>query len=58
MTVTIKIGNAHKIDDSIETMRKLNSKPGVSGHEGQILCDVIGILVGIKEVADKKRGMR
>jgi hypothetical protein len=48
-TIIIEIGNIHKINDSIEVLRVLESRAHPSAYESQIVADIIGILRGIQE---------
>ena len=54
-TITIEIGNIHKINDAVEVLRVLEGRAHASTYESQIVTDIVGILREIQDIDGLRR---
>ena len=54
-TITIEIGNIHKINDAVEVLRVLEGRAHASAYESGIVTDVVSILRGLQDIDRSKR---
>ena len=54
-TITIEIGNIHKINYAVEVLRVLEGRAHASTYESQIVNDIVGILREIQDIDGRRR---